>query len=114
MAKKRKNRGGARGGAAERQNSNSETKGATAAAAKSTIKDEIDLPVEGAELPGEFAKLTPQQRLRQLSYVLMIIAAIFLVNSLEPDSKGDTGGIGAVATVLGIGFFVYSRFVKKG
>ena len=35
-------------------------------------------------------------------YVFMMISAIFLVNSLEPDNKGETGGVGVITGVIGL------------
>jgi hypothetical protein len=66
---------------------------------------------EGITNP-EFADLSPKQKMLNLGYVFMIVSAIFLVNSLEPDNKGETGGIGIVTGLIGVALFVYARYFK--
>ncbi len=58
-------------------------------------------------------ELTPRQRLLQLSYLLLFCSAVFLVNALEPDVKGETMVVGIATAIAGIGAFAAGRMRKE-
>lgn len=48
--------------------------------------------------------------LKNASYVILIIAAIFLINAMEPGSIGAPWPIGITLAIAGVAMFGYAKY----
>ena len=87
--------------------------------------DDNQQNIESIELPGEEIKKeirnqghaeepqTAPGNFREASYVVMFIAAVFVVNALETGSYRTPWPVAAVAALVGLGLFIYSLYLQS-
>jgi hypothetical protein len=56
---------------------------------------------------------TPSDNLRELSYMVLFIAAVFVVNAMETGSYRTPWPVAIITAILGFGLFGYSWYLRS-
>jgi len=88
-----------------------------------TVKDNQDTGTEGAdsgdiqvitdEQRGEPAPRTTSDKFREASYVLLFIAAVFVVNAMETGSYRTPWPVAIITILAGLGLLGYSWYLRS-
>jgi hypothetical protein len=65
------------------------------------------------ESPDEEKKHMPSDNFREASYVVLFIAAVFVINAMETGSYRTPWPVAIIATLAGLGLFGYSRYLQS-
>ncbi|MBW2484601.1 MAG: hypothetical protein JRF05_04500 [Deltaproteobacteria bacterium] len=79
-----------------------------------TGKETCERPQEQMHKPGN--EESPQEnsaRFREASYVVLFIAAVFVVNAMETGSYRTPWPVAIITTLTGLGLFGYSWYLQS-
>lgn len=79
------------------------------------INEETDM-AEKMTPHGQVQKDEPQAapgNFREASYVVLFIAAVFVINAMETGSYRTPWPVAIITSILGIGLFIYSWYLQS-